>query len=84
MSGVRPLVTSILRHEKEVKIMATIKCAACKGTHTSVAEVRTCHNVGTKADRVVVVTCGWGNEAHKWETTVTEAVQNRNRCEIHR
>ena len=64
--------------------MATIKCAACKGTHTSVAEVKTCHNVETKADRVVVVTCGWGKNTHKWETTVAEAVEYRNCCEIHR
>lgn len=64
--------------------MATIKCAACKGTHASVAEVRACHNVPTKADRVVVVTCGWGKDAHKWETTVAEAVEYRNCCEIHR
>lgn len=64
--------------------MATIKCGACNGTHTSVAEVKACYSVPTKADRVVVVTCGWGKNAHKWETTVAEAVEYRNCCEIHR
>lgn len=34
-------------------------------------------------NRVFVVTCGWGKDAHKWETTKSEAVQYK-ACPDHR
>ena len=35
-------------------------------------------------DKKVVVTCGYGSNAHKWETTKGEAIANRNKCPQHR
>lgn len=32
----------------------------------------------------VTVTCGYGNQTHKWETTKTEAVKFKNCCPEHR
>lgn len=32
----------------------------------------------------VTVTCGWGNQAHKWETTKAEAIAHKNVCPEHR
>lgn len=32
----------------------------------------------------VTVTCGWGNQAHKWETTKSEAIAHKNVCPEHR
>lgn len=33
---------------------------------------------------VVKVTCGWGKNAHSWETTKEEAVRYKNTCPQHR
>lgn len=33
---------------------------------------------------VVKVTCGWGKNAHSWETTKEEAIKHRNTCPQHR
>lgn len=35
-------------------------------------------------DKKVVVTCGYGRDAHKWETTKGEAIAARNKCPQHR
>lgn len=32
----------------------------------------------------VSVTCGWGNQTHKWETTKAEAIAHKNVCPNHR
>ena len=34
--------------------------------------------------REVVVTCGWGKTAHKWETSKWQAMHYRNVCPEHR
>lgn len=34
-------------------------------------------------DKPVIVTCGWGKEAHKWETTKGEAIEHK-ACPEHR
>lgn len=35
-------------------------------------------------DKKVVVTCGYGQHAHKWETTKGQAIVARNKCPQHR
>lgn len=35
-------------------------------------------------DKAVKVTCGWGKNAHRWETTKGEAIIHKNRCPQHR
>ena len=35
-------------------------------------------------DKTVTVTCGWGNNTHKWETTKAQAIASRNTCPQHR
>lgn len=35
-------------------------------------------------DKKVIVTCGWGVNAHKWETTKSDAIKFRNTCPEHR
>jgi hypothetical protein len=35
-------------------------------------------------DNNVTVTCGWGNQTHKWQTTKSEAVAHGNTCPNHR
>jgi hypothetical protein len=32
----------------------------------------------------VSVTCGWGKNCHKWETTLADAIEFRNTCPDHR
>ena len=34
--------------------------------------------------KTIAVTCGWGNQAHKWETTKSEAIAHKNVCPEHR
>lgn len=34
--------------------------------------------------KAFAVTCGWGNKAHKWETTKAEAIAHKNVCPEHR
>ena len=76
-----------------------IACGNCKKHHSSIQEVRNCYGVKvvtttkwaprpaaaiTDLNKKVTVTCGWGKDSHKWETTKAEAIANRNRCEQHR
>lgn len=67
--------------------MAKIKCGACKGAHETVDLVRACYGLPDKANTVMsdpnkplIVTCGWGNNAHSWETTKSEAAANGGKC----
>jgi len=62
----------------------SIKCGKCGERHESAAKVKECYNTGGTPDRQVIVTCGWGKSAHKWTTTVREAVEHRNTCPEHR
>ena len=39
--------------------------------------------VVTDPERIVIVTCGWGNNTHKWETTKAEAIEHK-ACPEHR
>jgi len=62
----------------------SIKCGKCGQRHNAAAEVKICYNSGGDIDRQVTVTCGWGNNSHKWETTVLEAALNKSVCPEHR
>jgi hypothetical protein len=91
IKGSKPEVKPVVEMAPTPADTKGIACGNCKKQHASVQEVRNCFGVKVVGTTVVIdpskkvtVTCGWGKESHKWETTKAEAIANRNRCEQHR
>ena len=61
----------------------SIKCGKCGNRHETSAMEKQCYQEVASPDKKVIVTCGWGKNAHKWETTKAEAIATRNTCPDH-
>ncbi len=61
----------------------SIKCGKCGNSHETPSMVKQCHQEFTSPNKKVIVTCGWGKDAHKWETTKGEAIAMGNTCPEH-
>lgn len=64
----------------------------CEGMAQAIAFMKAQGKGGTikkvdtnpNTNKLVTVTCGWGNQTHKWETTKQQAIAHRNVCPEHR